>query len=46
MVRSITEDRKTIKKKKKEDCSKKNWRFDFFGEYMKKKESAEKTEKK
>ena len=45
MVRSITEDRK-INKKEKEYCSKKNWRFDFFGEYMKKNESAEKTEKK
>ena len=45
MVRSITEDRKTIKKEK-EDCSKKiGDSIFFFGEYMKKKKVQKKRKR-
>ena len=43
MVRSITEDRKTIKRK--EDCSKKIGDSIFFGEYMKKKKVQKKRKR-
>jgi len=42
MVRSITEDRKTIKKEKRVLFEEKNWRFEFFGDIMKKKKLQKK----